>query len=619
MTTALSILRDVFGHDGFRPQQSEVVDHVWNGGDAVVLFPTGSGKSLCFQIPSIGRNGVGIVVEPLLSLIRDQVTRLEQLGVQVATINSSISASDRREIVEALRMGQIDLLYVTPEQVATARFQDLLREIDIAAFCIDEVHAMIEFGADFRPDYNCLGILKTLRPDVPLISATATADAETLAEIIRRLDIPEARVFQSSFDRANISYSMRIKSKKPKEQVLEVLRGHEDESVIVYCIGRATVEKTAGWLTEAGFPALPYHAGMKDADRERNQDAFISGEARIIVATVAFGMGIDKADVRCVIHTDLPKTVEAFYQESGRAGRDGLPARSYVFFGNGNVVQRQRMAKKSQGGAVVKRTGQAKIDAMVGLVETSECRRRAILHYFGETYSGSCGNCDNCEDRTGTVDVSVEAGLVLSLVRSGYSLTAHDIVQFAAGTSALALAPALADLAAEFRRRKQTGLMWAAIVRQMTASGFLEVSYARQTEISAAAAAEDLLAERGMTFRKSQHLTSAKSRSAGTRKAPTKSPRTVSRSTPRARRNPYEVEAVASADDLLTALSKKRAQLARAEKVKEYYVMHNSALEEMANSMPRNGRELLAIKGIGEKKVAQYGGVFLGIINQFAA
>jgi ATP-dependent DNA helicase RecQ len=614
MRDSIEVLRNVFGHDEFRDLQGDVVQHVCDGNDALVLFPTGKGKSLCYQIPAICREGVGIVVSPLISLMRDQLSKLEELGVVAVTINSDTKISDRREIEEALKAGQIDLLYVTPEQVATPRFRALVKEIEVSVIGVDEAHCVVDFGSDFRPDYAALSILRNILPDVPVVAATASADQETVAEIIRRLDIAGAKTFQSSFDRANIHYTMEFKSKKPKEQVLAAIEAHKGESVIVYCIGRNTVDNTAKWLTEVGYSARPYHAGMKQSDRDSNQDAFIRGEVDIIVATVAFGMGIDKPDVRAVVHTDMPTGVEAFYQESGRAGRDSLPARSYVFYGNANIVQRRRMIKKSKGGAVVKRTGQAKLDAQIGVLETAGCRRKAILHYFGEAYGSTCGNCDNCENAPATRDATAEANVIVDIVRKGSRLTAYEIVGEACNVSGSS--------------GEASWLRWSSVVQQMVSSGILDVSYGNYAEITLNPAVEMPLPEGAFLMRAAHKLTSAKVRStgrksSGSRKSSTSAParRAPARtSAPRARRNPYEVEAsFGEGMDLVAALKKKRKQLAVAEKKPEYHVVHNVAIEQMALLKPRNARELLEIHGIGEKKVEQYGGVWLSIINKYAA
>jgi ATP-dependent DNA helicase RecQ len=617
MRAPIEVLRNVFGHEEFRDLQGEVVQHVCDGNDALVLFPTGKGKSLCYQIPAICRDGVGIVVSPLLSLMRDQLSKLEEKGVVAVTINSDTKVADRREIEEALKAGQIDLLYVTPEQVATSRFKALLKEIEVSVIGIDEAHCCVSFGSDFRPDYAALSILRSILPDVPVVAATASADEETVAEILRLLDIAGAEKFQSSFDRANIHYTMEFKSKKPKEQVLAAIEKHKGESVIVYCIGRNTVDKTAEWLREEGYSALPYHAGMKQSDRDSNQDMFIRGDVDIIVATVAFGMGIDKPDVRAVVHTDMPTGVEAFYQESGRAGRDGLPSRSYVFYGNANVVQRQRMIKKSKGGVVVKRTGQAKLDAQIGVLETAGCRRKAILHYFGEAYGASCGNCDNCEKAPSTRDATAEANVIVDVVRAGSRLTAYEIVGQACNSS-------------RYSKSDDGWSRWSAVVRQMVAAGILDVSYGNQAQITLNPAIDTPIAEGSFLMRNVHQLTSAKVRSTGSRKSAgsrqsSSSAATTRRaparaSAPRARRNPYEVEeSFGEGMDLVAALKKKRKQLAAAMGVKEYFVVHNEPIEEMARLKPRNARELLEIRGIGQKKVEQYGGVWLSIINRFAA
>ena len=387
----LEILKRVYGYPAFRGSQAEVVSTVVSGRDAVVLFPTGAGKSLCYQIPAICRDGVGIIISPLIALMRDQVEALKQLGVPAAALNSSLSGDEYAAVRRALSKGELDLLYVTPERAATPGFAEMMRGVKIALFAIDEAHCVSQWGHDFRPEYRELGKLAELYPGVPRMALTATADPHTREDIIERLGLQSAHVFTSSFDRPNIAYEI-VERDQPRQQLLRFLSRHEGESGIVYCLSRAKVEDTAEWLNTQGINALAYHAGMDRAVRDANQDAFLKEEGLCLVATVAFGMGIDKPNVRYVAHLDLPGSVEAYYQETGRAGRDGLPSEVWMAYGMADVIQRGRMIDEGGAADEIKRVERGKLNALLAICETPGCRRQAILAHFGEAHPGHCGN-----------------------------------------------------------------------------------------------------------------------------------------------------------------------------------------------------------------------------------
>ena len=394
---ARQVLQSVFGYSDFRNHQAEIVEQLIDGGDALVLMPTGGGKSLCFQIPALIRNGTAIVISPLIALMQDQVDALQQNGIRAACLNSALDGMAVREVEQQLTRGELDLLYIAPERLMMPRMQRLLSQVHIALFAIDEAHCVSQWGHDFRPEYIQLSILHQHFPDVPRIALTATADERTQQEIIQRLGLEQARVFNNGFDRPNIRYRIAENNGNAREQLLRFIRNeHDGEAGIVYCLSRKRVDDTAKWLSEKGLRALPYHAGLSNETRQQNQSRFLREDGIIIVATIAFGMGIDKPDVRFVAHLNLPKSIEAYYQETGRAGRDGLPSDAWMLYGLQDVITLRQMQESSDADDSYKRIERHKLDAMLGLCEQESCRRQALLHYFGDRLDKPCGNCDNC-------------------------------------------------------------------------------------------------------------------------------------------------------------------------------------------------------------------------------
>jgi ATP-dependent DNA helicase RecQ len=425
---ALALLRQTYGHAEFRGAQRDVIEHVSAGGDALVLMPTGGGKSLCYQIPALLREGIGVVVSPLIALMQDQVAALTQLGVRAAALNSSVDADDARRIEQSLATGRLDLVYVAPERLTTPRFLQLLERTKIALFAIDEAHCVSQWGHDFRPEYLQLSLLHERYSDVPRIALTATADPQTRAEIVARLRLEAARVFVSSFDRPNIRYTIVDKADARNQLLRFIRQEHAGDAGIVYCLSRRKVDETSAWLVEQGVRALPYHAGMDSATRSAHQARFQRDDGIVMVATIAFGMGIDKPDVRFVAHLDLPKSIEGYYQETGRAGRDGLPADAWMSYGLGDVVQQRRLIEQSDASDEYKRVSSAKLDALLGLCETAGCRRVRLLDYFGEA-SAACGNCDTCTDPPETWDATENSRKALSAIyRTGQRFGAVHLI-----------------------------------------------------------------------------------------------------------------------------------------------------------------------------------------------
>src|SRR5580704_4537715 len=503
------ILRDVFGYPAFRGQQRDIVSHVAEGGDALVLMPTGGGKSLCYQIPALVRDGMGVVVSPLIALMHDQVAALEEAGVRAAALNSSMTWADVQAVERQARQGDLELLYVAPERLLTDRCLELLAASKLALFAIDEAHCVSQWGHDFRPEYIRLAVLAERFPGVPRIALTATADALTRKEIVERLHLQNAREFISSFDRPNIRYRIAEKV-SARKQLLEFIRSeHAGEAGIVYCLSRNTVDETAEFLAGHGVNALPYHAGLDNSTREINQNRFIREDGVVMVATIAFGMGIDKPDVRFVAHIDLPKSIEGYYQETGRAGRDGLPADAWMVYGLSDIVQLRRMIEQSEGAQSHRRVSSAKLDAMVGLCEAVGCRRVRLLEYFGEP-AAACGNCDNCLEPPAQWDGTRAAQMLMSCIyrigrTSGVSFGAQHLIDVLRGKST----PRVRDYGHERLSTFGIGaeheeIQWRAVVRQLVMQRLLQVDHDQFNVLKLLPASREILkGERQLIMRRS--------------------------------------------------------------------------------------------------------------------
>ena len=474
--TAVDLLQSLYGYDRFRGHQAEIIEHVRAGNSALVLMPTGGGKSLCYQIPALLRDGVGIIISPLIALMQDQVDAMQQLGVRAAFLNSSLDHSEQNRIEQQLLAGELDLLYIAPERLVQSYTLDLISRCTLALFAIDEAHCVSQWGHDFRSDYLSLSLLQERFPDVPRVALTATADVRTRSEIIERLSLVGASSFISGFDRPNIRYGIANKI-SAKKQLLDFLRQRKNEAGIVYCLSRKKVEDTAAWLTEQGFTALPYHAGLPGQLRQTHQKRFLREDGVIIVATIAFGMGIDKPDVRFVAHLDLPKSIEAYYQETGRAGRDGQPADAWMIYGLQDVVRLQQMVQGSEGSEQFKRAERHKLDAMLGLCEVTSCRRKVLLNYFADNAPEHCGNCDNCQIPPQTWDATEAAQKLLSTVyRSGQRFGAMHVMDILQGKETEKVLQHQHHQLSTFGIGKKIhDAQWRSLIRQLVVRGLLKV------------------------------------------------------------------------------------------------------------------------------------------------
>ena len=603
---ALEVLRRVFGYESFRGQQQEIIEHVCGGGDAVVLMPTGSGKSLCYQIPSLVRNGTGVVISPLIALMQDQVEALTVLGVRAGFLNSTQDPDERRGVEYAFLDGKLDLLYLAPERLKTESTLRLLGKGDISLFAIDEAHCVAQWGHDFRPDYLALSVLHERWPAVPRIAVTATATRHTHDEITTRLGMASARHFVASFDRPNIQYRIAPKN-SPQRQLLHLLKTeHDGECGIVYCLSRNSVEKTAAFLADEGFPALPYHAGLDSRVRAANQARFLRGEGLIMVATIAFGMGIDKPDVRFVAHLDLPRSVEGYYQETGRAGRDGLPSTAWLAYGLADVVQQRRMIDESEGDLAHRRRLSAQLDAMLALCETAECRREQLLQYFGEEPSGPCGNCDTCLSPPEVWDGTVAAQKMLSTI---LRLARLDGPSFGAGQPIDILLGKKTPRVASYRHDELPvfGIgadlsegEWRGVVRQLLASRLLAVGGEHGTLALTASSAEVLRGDRTVMLRKEQRP----------------APGTTARSEKKKKSTELPAEAGPEAAGLFEKLREWRAAAAKEQGVPAYVIFHDATLRQIAATPPADLAGLAAVNGVGETKLARYGEQILEVLNR---
>jgi len=592
---ALAKLRGVFGHSGFRGAQSEIVGHVAAGGDALVLMPTGGGKSLCYQLPALLRDGTGIVVSPLIALMQDQVAALTQHGVRAAFLNSTLSAREAEAVERAVAKGALDLLYVAPERLLTPRCLDLLARSNLALFAIDEAHCVSQWGHDFRPEYLQLAVLRERFPGVPRIALTATADPHTRQEILERLELRGARVFVSSFDRPNIRYTIVDKG-DARAQLLGFIREtHADEAGIVYCLSRRKVEETAEWLAAQGVRALPYHAGMDADARTEHQNRFQREDGIVMVATIAFGMGIDKPDVRFVAHLDLPKSIEGYYQETGRAGRDGLPADAWMAYGLADVVQQRRLIELSDAAEDYKRVSAAKLDALLGLCETAGCRRVRLLAYFGEA-SAPCGNCDNCLDPPRTWDATVAAQKALSAIyRTGQRFGAVHVIDVLRGKPGDRTSRLGHDQLPVFGIGADLDdVAWRGVFRQLVALGLARVDHAAHGALKLTEASRPVL--RG-EVRVEMRPTVMRARPA----------RAAARTAPAGDLPPPDA-------GLLERMKAWRLAESRAQGVPAYVILHDATLAEIARRQPRDLQSLAGIAGIGTKKLERYGNAVLAIV-----
>ncbi|KAA3628896.1 MAG: DNA helicase RecQ [Proteobacteria bacterium] len=594
---SLDILRDVFGYNTFRPPQEQVIDRLIAGGDALVVMPTGGGKSLCYQIPALARPGVGIVVSPLIALMQDQVTALRQYGVKAAFLNSTLSAEATREVEDAVQKGAFDMVYIAPERLMLPRTLDLLARSPLALFAIDEAHCVSQWGHDFRPEYLQLSVLHERFPDVPRIALTATADAPTRREIIERLQLERAEQFICGFDRPNIRYRIAQHRGNARQQLLRFLKlEHPGEAGIVYCLSRKKVETTAEWLTAQGYTALPYHAGLAAQLREHHQNRFLREDGVIIVATIAFGMGIDKPDVRFVAHLNLPKSLEAYYQETGRAGRDGLPADAWMSYGLQDVITLRQMMESSEADEQHKRVERHKLDAMLGFCELTTCRRQALLAYFGDHLDQPCGNCDTCLEPVATWDATVAAQKALSVVhRTGQRFGVNYLVDVLLGKSDERIQRFGHDQQSTFGVGAELDSnQWRGVFRQLIARGLLTVDLEGHGGLHLTDRCRPVLrGEEQLMLR--QEVKPEK----------------------RKKRDRKAERYVSDADRTLwEALREKRRALAEEQGVPPYVIFHDATLAEMISYRPETLEQLSRINGVGERKLEAYGEAFLAVIHR---
>jgi ATP-dependent DNA helicase RecQ len=599
MTPApLHLLKTVYGYDAFRGGQAEIIDHVIAGNDAFVLMPTGSGKSLCYQIPALCRPGLGLVVSPLIALMDDQVAALCQAGVRAAALNSSLATGERTDIWRAIETGTLDLLYVAPETLLRPDTLKRLHNVPLSLIAIDEAHCLSQWGHDFRPEYRRLDCLAELFPHAPRMALTATADAPTRAEIVHHLGISAENSFVTGFDRPNIRY--RIAEKEgPSRQMLSFLEPRKGESGIIYCLSKRKTEETAALLNERGFPALAYHAGLDKAVRAANQTRFQREEGIVMVATTAFGMGIDKPDVRFVFHLDLPGSIEAYYQETGRAGRDGLPAEALMLYGYEDIALRTRFIDESDAPEQRKHMERQKLDALLGLTETGQCRRQVLLNYFGDTHP-PCGNCDNCAAPPELFDGTVAAQKALSCIyRTGERFGQAYVIAVLLGEADERITRFGHDQISTFGiGREYDGATWRSILRQLIAHGMIAVDLAGHGGLSISDRGRDFLRDKPALMLRTPRKPRNEGKKAARREA---------------------ASTLQPADRaLFEALRERRLELARAQGLPPYVIFHDRTLLEMAAARPASRHEFAAISGVGQAKLDRYGDAFLDIITRHA-
>ena len=592
----LSLLKQTYGYDQFRGQQEEIINHLIAGGRSFVLMPTGSGKSLCYQIPSLCREGVGVIVSPLIALMQDQITALAQLGISAGAINSNMSDREVFEVKEKLEHNNLDLLYVAPERLVMPDFVELLKTVKVALFAIDEAHCVSQWGHDFRPDYTALSFLAERFEGVPRIALTATADRATRKDIIERLKLEGGKIFIGGFDRPNIHYSI-LERNNPKKQVYDfIMNNHPEDSGIIYCISRKKVEDMAEWLQKKNIHALPYHAGLTPEVRSRNQDRFLRDDKVIIVATIAFGMGIDKPDVRFVAHMNIPKSIEAYYQETGRAGRDGLPANAYMIYGMDDAVMQRNWIEDSEAPEIQKRIEHQKLNALLGLCEAAICRRQILLEYFDDR-GEPCGNCDTCDTKPETFDGTTPAQMALSAVyRTGQRFGMVYVVDVLLGMMDDRIIQFGHDQQSTFGIGKEWSKPeWQNIFRQLVSRNLLMVDVNEYNGIK--------ITEKGFAFLK-------KKESIDFRKLSVKQKARRNKSTRRSK----PVMSDESDQELFEKLKEARQAMAKKRKVPAYVIFHDKTLIELAGRRPQSFEEMLEINGIGESKLEKFGQTLLDVI-----
>lgn len=593
---AHELLHRIFGYDDFRGPQQAIVEHVAAGNDALVLMPTGGGKSLCYQVPSLLREGTGIVISPLIALMQDQVEALRQLGVRAEYLNSTLDGETAARVERELAAGELELLYVAPERLLTGRFLSLLARSRIALFAIDEAHCVSQWGHDFRPEYRQLTVLHERWPEVPRIALTATADPPTQREIAERLDLTNAQHFVSSFDRPNIRYIV-VQKDNAKRQLLDFLRGHRDEAGIVYCMSRRKVEETAEFLCKEGMNALPYHAGLPAEVRAANQRRFLREDGIVMCATIAFGMGIDKPDVRFVAHTDLPKSMEGYYQETGRAGRDSEPAEAWLCYGLGDVVLLKQMIEQSEAGEERKALERSKLDHLLGYCESMQCRRQVLLAGFGETYPQPCGNCDNCLQPPDAWDASVAAQKALSCVyRSGQRFGVGHLIDILRGGENDKIRQfGHTELSTYGIGKDLDARTWRSVFRQLVAAGLLEVDSDAYGGLRLTDGSRQVLkGERKVMMRRESPRTRERERG-GQRTGLSVLPQDLA---------------------LFNALRGLRAELAREQNVPAFVIFHDSTLRNIAEQRPTSIDALGRVGGIGGTKLSRYGERLVEIVRE---
>ena len=607
---AATVLHRVFGFDSFRGRQEEIISHVIGGGDALVLMPTGGGKSLCYQIPALVRPGTGVVVSPLIALMQDQVQALRQLGIRADFLNSTQDPGTRHVVEQQFKAGELDLLYLAPERLRTEATLRLLDAGKVSVFAIDEAHCVSQWGHDFRPDYLELQVLHERWPDVPRIALTATATQATREEIAIRLKLAGSKLFVSSFDRPNIQYRI-VPKNEPKKQLLHFLRTeHPGDAGIVYCLSRDSSEKLAAFLTDNDIPALPYHAGLDSGVRADHQARFLREDGLVMVATIAFGMGIDKPDVRFVAHLDMPRSVEGYYQETGRAGRDGQPATAWLAYGLADVVQQRRMIDSSEGNVAHRRLMASHLDAMLALCEATDCRRTQLLAYFSER-TLACGNCDTCLSPPQTFDGTVPAQKLLSTIvrlnqELGQRYGAGQVIDILLGRKTQKVSEkAHHELKTFGIGTELTEAQWRGVVRQLLAQGLLAVQGEYQTLALTAASAEVLRGQRQVMFRQDAPTPKAARSSRGGAGGGTA-----------ARAKPAEIDLSPEQEAVFDELRSWRGATAKEQGVPAYVVFHDATLRAIASAAPSSLGELAGISGVGESKLAKYGDGILEVLGQ---